>query len=444
LAERGTTFSEAIVSTPQCCPSRAGYLTGQYSQNNDVTANKPGYSMLRDKREVLPAWLRDQGYETIHVGKYLNGYFGARGGLPGPGWSRWLTLLNADYQSPVWSIDGVPRADRERYVTTTINRMARRVIRRYGPRRRPFYLQIDQFAPHAGSGEETSRCQGGPVPAAGDEDAFRDARAPRNAATREADLGDKPEFLGRLERRTAAERAEADRIYGCALAALQEVDRGVAGVVSTLRETGALARTMVIFTSDNGYASLEHRVLDTKGLPYEEHLRVPLVIRPPRSFPKAARSSASADDPVANVDLAPTILELARARPCRDDGESCRRMDGRSLLPLLEGREPGWTDKRAIRTGFFINSDDYRYSCRWDGLRTPRRTLVRHTLVPEPGGRTCRPADQLELYDLRSDPFQLQGDDAVSPRLQRRLARLTRCSGIRGRDEPLPGTPFCE
>jgi hypothetical protein len=61
LAERGTTFSEAIVSTPQCCPSRAGYLTGQYSQNNDVTANKPGYSMLRDKREVLPAWLRDQG-----------------------------------------------------------------------------------------------------------------------------------------------------------------------------------------------------------------------------------------------------------------------------------------------------------------------------------------------------------------------------------------------
>lgn len=443
LAERGTTFSQAIVSTPQCCPSRAGYLTGQYSQNNGVTSNDPGYPLLRDKPSVLPSWLQAAGYETIHVGKYLNGYYTAEGLTPGPGWDSWQSLVSSDYEDSIWSIDGDKKTYSDTYLTTTLNDFATDAIRRQAGADRPFYLQIDHLGPHVGSGNEGGPCKGGAVPDPSDADAFPDAQAPRNPATREADVSDKPQFLQQRFQIGPANAAEADRLYRCTLQSLQSVDRGVAGIVSALRETGELGNTMIIFTSDNGFSFLEHRVLATKGMPYEEHLRVPLVIRPPRNFPKPARSGAVLPAPVANIDLAPTILELADAQPCWET-DTCRRMDGRSLLPLLQGDEPGWTAKRALRTGFDIGAPNYGLSCAWDGLRTPRQALIDHVLLPEPGTFACKPADELEYYELESDPFQLRGDRPIPPGLEARLDRLRRCSGIKGRDSRLPETPFCE
>ena len=339
LVERGTTFAEGIVATPQCCPSRAGFLTGQYPQNNKVTANRPGYTLLDRKRDVLPGWLRKAGYRTIHIGKFLNGYTAARGPRPGYGWDRWLTLTSADYLNPTWSVDGRPRADADRYLTTTINVMAQRLIARYAARPRPFYMQIDHLAPHVGDGDEASRCREAAIPNPVDEQLFAEATAPRNGATRESDLSDKPEFIVDAGPVDPATVAQADHFYGCAIASLRSVDRGVSALVSALRRAGELRRTMIVFTSDNGFSYLEHQMPLTKGLPYEEHLRVPFVIRPPRDgFPKRSQSGGSSDAPVANIDLAPTILKLAGAQPCRAGQRTCRRMDGRSLLPLLRRR----------------------------------------------------------------------------------------------------------
>jgi len=443
LGDRGTTFTEAIVSTPQCCPSRGGFLTGQYSQNNGVTSNRPGYPALRGKRNTLPNWLRAAGYRTIHLGRFLNGYWETRGERPAPGWHTWKTVLRTDYQDPTWSIDGRARRDENRYLTSTLNRMAKREIRRNAARRKPFYLQIDHLAPHHGWGRERSRCRGGAVPKRKDENRFRKRRAPRTPAALESDLGDKPEFIQRRSPHSAADFAEADLRYGCTLGSLLEVDRGTAAVTKALRRAGVLGATMILFTSDNGFAQLEHLIRGTKGLPYEEHLRVPLVIRPPRSFPKASRTGLKLDAPVANIDLAPTILDLADTVPCRSNG-GCRRMDGRSLVPLLRGRDRGWTDTRAIRTSFSVNNETYRYSCRWDGLRTPERSLINHVLLPEVGGRTCTAADEFEFYDLEQDPFQLDSNDAVPAGLRARLDRLRRCSGIARRDGSQAGRPFCE
>lgn len=444
LAERGTRFAQGIVSTPQCCPSRAGYLTGQYPQNTGVRANRPGYQQLREKRDVLPSWLRAAGYRTIHVGKYLNGYTALRGARPAPGWDRWRTLMRADYRQPNWSIDGRFRSDADRYLTSTMNRITERLIERFGSRRRPFYLQVDHLAPHIGSREETGRCAGAAIPARRDGDLFAATTAPRNPATDEADLGDKPEFIGRNGAPGPAVVARADRHYGCALGSLRSVDRGIGVVLSALRREQQLANTLIVFTSDNGYSFLEHRMPLSKGLPYEEHLRVPFVIRPPAGFPRASRSGEVSAAPVANIDLAPTILQLARAEPCRAGGRTCRRMDGRSLVPLLRGRAPRWVEDRAILTAFSVNADAYKRSCRWDGLRTPERVLVHHLILPEPGGLECRPADEYEYYDLAADPNQLQGDGPVPLRLAARLDRLRRCSGIRGRDPRRAKTPFCE
>jgi arylsulfatase A-like enzyme len=72
LAGQGTTFENAFLTTPLCCPSRAGLLTGQYGHNNGVLTSSYGY--LRDKGNVLPVWLRRAGYVTAHVGKFLNRY----------------------------------------------------------------------------------------------------------------------------------------------------------------------------------------------------------------------------------------------------------------------------------------------------------------------------------------------------------------------------------
>jgi len=90
VLDRGTSFTDAIVTTPLCCPSRATMLTGQYAHNHGTLANTPGYAALRDKGNTLPAWLRRAGYVTAHVGKYLNRYKASvdRATDVAPGWDE--------------------------------------------------------------------------------------------------------------------------------------------------------------------------------------------------------------------------------------------------------------------------------------------------------------------------------------------------------------------
>jgi len=96
IGDEGTTFSNAFVSYPLCCPSRATLLTGQYAHNHGVRGNNPphGGAGALDARETLPVWLQRAGYYTAHVGKYLNGYGQVVPATVPPGWSRWLALVD--------------------------------------------------------------------------------------------------------------------------------------------------------------------------------------------------------------------------------------------------------------------------------------------------------------------------------------------------------------
>src|SRR5688572_12175236 len=98
LGGQGTTFTNSIVTTPLCCPSRASLLTGQYGHNNGVLANIPGYGALRSPENILPAWLQEADYNTAHVGKYLNNYEQTVNRSPAApaGWDEWHTFISGD------------------------------------------------------------------------------------------------------------------------------------------------------------------------------------------------------------------------------------------------------------------------------------------------------------------------------------------------------------
>jgi arylsulfatase A-like enzyme len=157
--------------------------------------------------------------------------------------------------------------------------------------------------------------------------------------------------------------------------------------------------------------------------------------------------------PVANIDLAPTILDLARARPCQRRGV-CRTMDGRSLLPLLS-RSGGWPRRRGLLTEYEVR-DLSRYStCNFDGIRTGTTIYVEHSRVVNPRTGRCVAADQRERYDLDRDPHELHNrcfdgkpsscpDNAQQLDLESRLDQLRDCAGVAGRDRRVGGRPFCE
>lgn len=443
----GTVFEQAVVTTPQCCPSRVSYLTGQYAHNTGVLSNKHGYSALEEPGNVLPVWLQRAGYKTAHLGKFLNGYEKAVGPLStvAPGWDEWATLLKPrrylDYELQV-NGGSVAYGDRPRdYLTDVLTERTGELIRELGSGADPFYVQLDYFAPHTGAGDLSGECGNSTGAERAPYARYADTPLPKADSFNEREIGDKPIFVQRRDRLDAGTKERMRAAYRCALASLGSVDEGVKELVGVLEEEELLEDTVVIFTSDNGFFYGEHRIPGSKSLPYEESIHMPLLIRVPESVRGPERVRAVGQQ-VANIDLAPTILDLANAEPCGSSG--CRTMDGRSLVPLLQGRN-GFPSDRAVVVELTQGKDTVKptLSCSYQGLRTTRTLYVEHTSVPRPSDRSCEPALEVERYDLRSDPFELEnlGED---PALAARLETLRDCAGIAGRD-PLPsGGAYCE
>jgi N-acetylglucosamine-6-sulfatase len=463
LSQIGATeFTDAVVTTPVCCPSRASLLTGQYAHNHGVLANTPGYGDLRGKANTLPVWLRRAGYATAHVGKYLNRYVSSvdERGEVAPGWDEWHTVLDParkyvryyGYRLAVnGEVERIGKRPRD-YITRVINRRAARMVRKRVPRRKPLYLQVDHRAPHTEAGVDSGGTCGGLVPPdPRDALAFSGTPLPRPPSFDEEDVSDKPTFVRSLPRMSATTTSTVELRYRCALASLLSVDRGVARIVDELRDAGELANTAIVFTSDNGFFFGEHRIPEQKTRPYEEALRVPLLIR----VPERALGGAAVDEvaePVANIDLAPTILDLAGATPCRRQSR-CRVMDGRSLTGLIRG-DGAWPAERGILLEFDAGERARRAKvCRYQGVRAGGHTYVSHSAVADPVTGLCGPTAEVEHYDLGADPFQLENLHPAEPgsaqaaaeaELEQRLESLRGCAGVAGRDPRQPGRPHCE
>jgi N-acetylglucosamine-6-sulfatase len=466
LVDHGTTFKDYIATTALCCPSRASLITGQYAHNHGVFANggdKGGYQALRDKGNVLPVWLERAGYNTIHLGKFLNGYWkvGDDPAAVGPGWDDWQTLINKEDAYYDYDLSNnaqvVHYGDKPRdYVTRVLERKAVRAIRDYSKVSAPFYLQFDERAPHV-ERNKSGPCSGRtryPLPAPKDQDRFRHAQLPAIPSYDEKRMGDKPAFLRHAPRISARAKRMITKHWRCSLASLVSVDRSVARVYNAVKKAGELDRTVFIYLSDNGQFFGEHRVATGKVLPYEEALRQPLVISVPKRYRDGASRVRTVNAAVGNIDLAPTILDLAQGRSCPAGG-GCRAMDGRSLLPLLTD-QGHWPQQRALLSEYRVFVPHHYGTCKFAAIRTPTTLYAEHYSVTDLKTDECarvRPPE-VERYDLTRDPFELNnlchgGSLAACPvgrsqqRLEGELKRLRKCAGVKGRDERIDGRPFC-
>jgi len=358
LVDKGVMFENAYVTTPSCCPSRGSFLSGGYlPQNSGVltpTWRNGGFENFADVNALAPI-LSAAGYRTAMLGKYLNGYDYDRPEAQlyyPPGWTTFKPAQTFD--------NDLLSAQAIEFLSANAND--------------PFFLYVAPYAPHYPA-----------IPAAEDSSRFSDFTF-RERGHGESDFSDKPDWVNfghfPYNRGRFNNIDEQDEFHRDQLRTLQGVDRLVGDVVVWLEANGKLESTIIFFTSDNGFMWGEHGLFE-KNLPYEESIRVPLVVRADGLVPRVEEKLA-----VENLDIAATIIDLSGI-PVSSDGLS--------LWPLLSDPQAPWRTELHVQT--------YGLS----GLITPRNMWSGLRRVDASGNWKYveYPSGEAELYDLQADPFEL-------------------------------------
>lgn len=372
LVKHGVTFTNSFVVNPVCCPSRAALMTGSYSHTNGVYDNKGpegGFFSFNDGGTM--GTFVDQDYSTGLFGKYLNNYAAAaaQGVIP-RGWDRWVAFDREGYYDYALNEDGSFNQYGHREVDYSIGVLTSRIKDFIETTEGPLLVYYTPPTPHLPA-----------IPMAEDAQKFDKLSPWRPPAYNEADLTDKPEFIQHGPPLTPAEARAIDDFRLDQLRSLQALDRSVGEIVDTLEATGRLDNTMIIYTSDNGMLWGEHR-LKGKNVAYEESIRVPLVIR----YDPWVDGPRTDDHLIANIDIVPTIVEMANAKAYRPDGMS--------MVPLLrDNPRAKWREEFLIEHYAEKTTQKVPTFCAVRG--------VRYKLVDYSWGFD-------ELYDLEEDPDELQ------------------------------------
>ncbi len=496
IAEKGVTLNRYYVSYPLCCPSRVSLLTGRYAHNHNVRGNvQPnggylGFSFRGANTHNLATWLQAAGYRTVHIGKFLNGYGDEpydNGTVVPPGWSAWHTVLKADtdhyfygytlndngvldgpfgdsgswetreygerddFGCPFAPLNGKPCL----YETDVLSRIASEEL--VGtPAERPFYLQLDYTAPHG-----DFRRPAGPEPATRHYGSLSGVPLPhsKSQGVNEGNVADKPRFIREAPFLSPTELHTYRVYYEKQLESLRAIDDGVKQVVDTLGGLGRLRKTYIIFTSDNGFFLGEHRLVGGKFLAYEPSTHLPFLMRGPGIKPGSFTGELAA-----NIDIAPTILELAHAT-------ADKSIDGRSLVPYIT--DTTLRTRRPILFESFVETNDVEANgAEPSKPARPGETKAERSDESSATGRageattsiTAPPKDyegirlgpykyiawpdgEKELYDVTKDPYELRNivrDDNYAPIrnfLHTQLRLLEDCNG-RTCHEPAPKLPL--
>lgn len=361
LAREGVRFRNAFVVNALCAPSRATFLTGQYGHLNGVVNN---HTAFPESSVTYASLLRSAGYRTGYVGKWHMG--NQRGQRPGFDFSASFVGQGRYVDCP-FEVIGEPTPSTG-WVDDVSTEYALRFLREN--RDKPFCLAVGFKSAH-GPFDPPDRHK---MEYAGEQ-----ARVVPNLTVPAIYTGANP--------RPAPEgdRVPVNLGYFRCLAAM---DDDVGRLLAALDELKLAENTVVIFTSDNGYYLGEHGLGDKRSA-YEESMRIPLLVRGPGVRGKGR----TVDELALNTDLAPTLLDYAGV-------PVPAQMQGKSWLPLLQGKKTAWRD--AFFYAYFYETP----------YRIPTVTAVR-TAGPAKLVRYPDHPEWTEFFDLKRDPYEtknLQAD----------------------------------
>lgn len=379
MASGGAHIQNAFVTTSLCSPSRASILTGQYAHTHGVVDNS---SPIPAGTRFFPQDLQENGYNTAYVGKW---HMGEVDDHPQPGFDRWVSFRGqGTYYNPTLNIDG-DRQQFDGYTTDILTDYALDWLGQQNADGAPFFLILSHKAVHA-EFEPAERHEG----------AYGDIAIPYppSMAYTESNYHMKPHWV--REQRASWHGVDYmyhgamdfDEFYGRYTETLLALDESVGRVLDYLDQSGLAESTLVLYLGDNGFLLGEHGLIDKRNA-YEESMRIPMLAYAPGFV-----EPGSAVEPlVRNIDIAPTVLELAGV-------SSSIEMEGTSFLSILGGESPRSAE----------SSDEGReflYEYYWEhafphtpttfALRGDRYKYIYYHGV----------WDLNELYDLQNDPMEM-------------------------------------
>lgn len=373
IANEGIHFSSGYVTTSLCSPSRASILTGQYAHNHRVIDNN---NAVQEGTIFFPQYLQKIGYQTGFFGKW---HMGGHSDDPRPGFDRWVSFRGQGHYAPHPSglnVDG-KRVKREGYITDELTDYALEWLDGLDPDR-PFFGYVSHKAVHAEF-----------LPAERHRGKYADVevKAPITQADSEENYKGKPRWV--KDQRNSwhgvdypyHSKLDVEEYYKRYCETLLGVDENVGRLLDALEKRGVLDETLVIYMGDNGFCFGEHGLID-KRTAYEASMRVPFLARCPDLF----KGGQEIDKVVANIDIAPTVLEAAGLK-------APKHMDGSSFYKLMQGKQDKWRDVLL-----------YEYYWERNFPQTPTMFAIRtdeYKLITYQGIW-----DIDELYNMKEDPYE--------------------------------------
>jgi N-acetylglucosamine-6-sulfatase len=404
IARDGVHFRNAFVTTALCSPSRATILTGQYANTHGVVDNN---AAIRDGTVFFPSYLQEAGYTTGFVGKW---HMGGQGDQPQPGFDKWISFAGQGNYYPELkngdiaqlNVDG-NRVDQKGYITDELTDYVVDWLDGLD-KEKPFFLYFSHKAVHADF-EPAKRHE--------DQYAGKEVVLPKNMANTAENYKGKPRWV--KDQRSSWHGVDFPYHSNLDVGVykmqyhrtLTAVDDSIGRIRTWLEENDLADNTIVMLMGDNGFMFGEHGLIDKRNA-YEESIRVPLLATGP-GFEKGK----IVNEVVANLDIAPTLLEIAGV-------ERPEQFQGRSFAKLGSGQEldQPWNNE-------FV----YEYFWEYDFPQTPTTLALRtdrYKLIQYHGVW-----DREELYDVINDPAEMNNlaEDpdliAVKVALRKRIYALT-------------------